>query len=132
MEEHMRFAVNHHIDITLLDEDECDEVMTVSMRVRKTEKNAAEFVSAGESDGHTKYVAVAGNNICYIDSENDFGTFISEASSLDDIESALENNCDYGEEECMVYAKAIELICTDILHLLVIRDDNDPFPDHLY
>ena len=67
MEEHMRFTVNHHIDITLLDEDECDEVMTVSMRVRKTARNAAEFLCTGESDRSKKYIAVADRNICYID-----------------------------------------------------------------
>lgn len=132
MEGSMRLSVNHHIDITLLDEENGDEVMTVSMRVRKTARNAAEFLCTGESDRSKKYIAVADRNIWYIDSESDFGTFISDVSSLDDIESGLENNGDYGEEECKVYAKAIELICTDILHLLVIRDDNDPFPDHLY
>lgn len=131
MEEHMRFTVNHHIDITLLDEDECDEVMTVSMRVRKLTDNAAEFVCTGESDRSKKYIAVAGKNICYIDSDSDFGTFISEVYSLDDIESGLENNSDYGEEECKVYAKAIELICTDILNLPVISNDK-PFPDFQY
>ena len=131
MEEHMRFTVNHHIDITLLDEDECDEVMTVSMRVRKLTDNAAEFVCTGESDRSKKYIAVADRNIWYIDSENDFGTFISDVSSLDDIESGLENNGDYGEEECKVYAKAIELICTDILNLPVISNDK-PFPDFQY
>ena len=131
MEEHMRFTVNHHIDITLLDEDECDEVMTVSMRVRKTARNAAEFLCTGESDRSKKYIAVADRNICYIDSDSDFGTFISEVYSLDDIESGLENNSDYGEEECKVYAKAIELICTDILNLPVISNDK-PFPDFQY
>ena len=131
MEEHMRFTVNHHIDITLLDEDECDEVMTVSMRVRKTARNAAEFLCTGESDRSKKYIAVADRNICYIDSDSDFGTFISEVYSLDDIESGLENNSDYGEDECKVYAKAIELICTDILNLPVISNDK-PFPDFQY
>ena len=131
MEEHMRFTVNHHIDITLLDEDECDEVMTVSMRVRKLTDNAAEFVCTGESDRSKKYIAVADRNICYIDSDSDFGTFISEVYSLDDIESGLENNSDYGEDECKVYAKAIELICTDILNLPVISNDK-PFPDFQY
>ena len=131
MEEHMRFTVNHHIDITLLDEDECDEVMTVSMRVRKTARNAAEFLCTGESDRSKKYIAVADRNICYIDSDSDFGTFISDVYSLDDIESGLENNSDYGEDECKVYAKAIELICTDILNLPVISNDK-PFPDFQY
>ena len=131
MEEHMRFTVNHHIDITLLDEDECDEVMTVSMRVRKTARNAAEFLCTGESDRSKKYIAVADRNICYIDSDSDFGTFISEVYSLDDIESGLENNSDYGEDECKVYAKAIELICTDILNLPVISNDK-PVPDFQY
>ena len=131
MEEHMRFTVNHHIDITLLDEDECDEVMTVSMRVRKTARNAAEILCTGESDRSKKYIAVADRNICYIDSDSDFGTFISEVYSLDDIESGLENNSDYGEDECKVYAKAIELICTDILNLPVISNDK-PFPDFQY
>ena len=128
----MRFSIDHHIDITLLDEDGCDEAMTESIRVRKISENSAEFVCAGELDRHTKYLAVAGNNIFYIDSENNFGTFISEESSLEDIESELENNSDYGEEECRMYAKAIELICNDILHLLVIRDNYYPFPNHLY
>ena len=131
MEGSMRLSVNHHIDITLLDEEDGDEVMTVSMRVRKTARNAAEFLCTGESDRSKKYIAVADRNICYIDSDSDFGTFISEVYSLDDIESGLENNSDYGEDECKVYAKAIELICTDILNLPVISNDK-PFPDFQY
>ena len=127
----MQFSVDHHIDITLLDEDS-DEVMSISMRVTKKSENTAEFTNIGESDRTTKYLAISGKDIFYVDSKDDFGAFISEASYLDDIEAELENNVDYNEEECKLYAKAIELICTEILHKLVLEKCNNPFPRYRY
>jgi len=127
----MQYSINHNIDIALLDEDS-DEVMTMSMRVIKKSENTAGFTNIGESDRTTKYISVTGKDIFYVDSEDDFGTFISEVYDLDDIEAGLENNGDYSEEECKLYAKAIELICNEILHISVTGKRNDSFLGYLY
>ena len=126
----MMFEVDHRFQITLLDEDGTDEVISLSMRVSRTARNAAEFITSfGPGDCTTKYLTIIGNCIWYIDAAQRFGTVISGSVflDLDTIESALEDCAEYDEEERMVYAKAVELICRDVLHSEIIRGCDDPF-----